>query len=432
MARSSGPKGRKFDRQAHVPAPDAGSSGMAGFPARAPFGLARLRRTTSSGRVIAEIDGLRFVAIATVVLYHLNGFLASKGSGYSSDPSRSWSARLLEHGHVGVQLFFVISGFILALPFASHYLKGTDRVSKRTYFARRLTRLEPPYIVTMLFFFVMLGAAVGRDWGELTRHLVASLFYVHNAIYGTNSLINSVAWSLEVEIQFYLLVPFLARLFAIRAPGARRGAIVALGLAAIAFQALFISPETPRLRLSILDQLQFFLVGFLMADIYLTDWRSTPEPAGGWDLATLMGWPLIPILFSVAPAVVPWVLPGLLLVLYCAAFRGTWSRRLFRNVWLTTIGGMCYTIYLLHYPFIWLMARQTMRLRLTDNFDGEYLWQVALILPALLLVCTAFYLLIERPCMRPDWPRRLMAFFRPEREPSPAADYPPVVAAVRE
>ena len=50
----------------------------------------------------------------------------------------------------GVELFFAISGFILGIPFASHYLRGVPRVNLRRYFIRRLTRLEPPYIINLM------------------------------------------------------------------------------------------------------------------------------------------------------------------------------------------------------------------------------------------------------------------------------------------
>jgi peptidoglycan/LPS O-acetylase OafA/YrhL len=66
---------------------------------------------------------------------------------------------------------------------------------------------------------------------------------------------------------------------------------------------------------------------------------------------------------------------------------------------------------LLHYAFIAVLAKGTIALRLTDNFALEFLWQALLLLPPLLLVCAVFFVLIERPCMRPDWPRRLFAFF---------------------
>src|SRR5689334_17092779 len=98
------------------------------------FDLSRFKRITSSGRFIPQIDGLRFLAISSVFLYHVHGYL-TVGAGYAED---GWWTRQLTTGHFGVQLFFGISGFILALPFASHHLRGAKRVSLRGYFLRRL------------------------------------------------------------------------------------------------------------------------------------------------------------------------------------------------------------------------------------------------------------------------------------------------------
>lgn len=65
------------------------------------------KRITSSGSFIPEIDGLRFIAIASVVLYHLSGFLTAKDvNQYTDDLDYSFLKHLLSHGHLGVPLFF--------------------------------------------------------------------------------------------------------------------------------------------------------------------------------------------------------------------------------------------------------------------------------------------------------------------------------------
>src|SRR5215510_2337941 len=90
-----------------------------------------LRRVTSSGRFILEIDGLRFVAILSVYLYRLNGYLLEKSASVASGLMTTRVVTLLSHGNNGVQLFFVISRFILGLPFAAHFLRGAGRASVR-------------------------------------------------------------------------------------------------------------------------------------------------------------------------------------------------------------------------------------------------------------------------------------------------------------
>jgi peptidoglycan/LPS O-acetylase OafA/YrhL len=408
-AESTSSEARRDGQTAPPAGGDIGVSGLAGSRGAVTSFLSRLGRVTSSGRFIPEIDGLRFVAIFAVFLYHLSGYVQAKATRpFSNDPERTVLGDVLVHGNLGVQLFFVISGFILALPFASQYLRGTNKVSLRSYFMRRLTRLEPPYIVSMVLFFVLLVGYVGRPASELVPHLLASLAYLHNLVFGVGSAINGVAWSLEVEVQFYVLVPLLAHVFAIPDVRARRAAILAGMAGVIAFQWLFIDPAVDsRLSLSILNHLQFFLIGFLLADVFLTEWNSAPRRSGRWDVVSLLGWPAIALAWD-AGAWFRLLFPALLFVLYCAAFRGRISSRIFGNVWLTTIGGMCYSIYLLHYQIISFVGRHAQGLRVSDRFELELLWQLALIAPAVLLISAVFFALIEKPCMRRDWPQRLM------------------------
>src|SRR5208337_3485906 len=76
--------------------------------------LAHISRETSSGRFIPEMDGLRFAAIAMVALFHLNGYLTAKSPLYSMvPPNPDWLSQVALVGFRGVELFFVISGFIL-------------------------------------------------------------------------------------------------------------------------------------------------------------------------------------------------------------------------------------------------------------------------------------------------------------------------------
>jgi len=96
--------------------------------------LRGLSRETTSGRFIPEMDGLRFAAIAMVVLFHLNGYLTAKTTFYErASIAPGWLCRVALLGSHGVELFFVISGFILALPFAAYHLAGAPVVSLRKY-----------------------------------------------------------------------------------------------------------------------------------------------------------------------------------------------------------------------------------------------------------------------------------------------------------
>lgn len=98
------------------------------------------RRETSSKEFIPVIDGLRFLAIAMVVFHHADGFIRNKSALISfsaSDAFNGQSYNIFVFGNQGVQLFFVISGFILAIPFLRYSFGLSDKKpSLRSYFLR--------------------------------------------------------------------------------------------------------------------------------------------------------------------------------------------------------------------------------------------------------------------------------------------------------
>ena len=371
--------------------------------------LARISRETSSGRFIPEMDGLRFAAIGMVILFHMNGYLAAKSQIYHAFPPQSdWLAQAALVGFRGVELFFVISGFILGLPFASHYLKGAAPVNLSKYYLRRLTRLEPPYIAALLGLFVLGILVQGRPPTSFYPHLGASLFYLHSLIYGTFSPAMGVAWSLEIEVQFYLLVPILTLLFAIKSPAFRRSSIALLIVVALAAQALFLH-NSPRASLSILAYVQYFLIGFLLADVFLAGWGEAPNRTLHWDVVALAGWPLLFVILH-SQVLAHWLFPAWIFLPYCAAFCGRMANHFFSNRWITAIGGMCYSIYLLHYEVISAIGRLTRRLGESAPYWIYLSLQLVLVGSAIVLICGIYFVAVEKPCMRRDWPQRLLAY----------------------
>jgi peptidoglycan/LPS O-acetylase OafA/YrhL len=357
----------------------------------------KLRRITTHGNWIPEIDGLRFVAIAATLLTHIFGetYLRSNPP-FASDPQHNYFS-LVEHGGRGVLLFFAISGFILAQPFLRQHLQHGKAVSIGAFFKRRLTRLEPPYILSLLLYAI--GQAVFQhQFGSLILPLLAHIFYLHN-FFALPSL-NLVTWSLEVEIQFYLLVPVLGFLYAVSSPILRRGIVVSLIVASAVFQ----HHTHGVVSWSLPGQLQYFLVGFLLADLRAT--RTESQIHRWWDLVSLIVWVAI---FAIPDEMTYLLLPVLILIAYLATFNGPVTRQIFRTNWIALTGGMCYSFYLMHMLVISIAFKLTRRFIIPSSLPLSYLIQVVLLGACITVFCTAYFVLIERPCMDPNWPHKLRA-----------------------
>jgi peptidoglycan/LPS O-acetylase OafA/YrhL len=369
--------------------------------------LNRFSRITTAGReFIPQIDGLRFLALTSVIAFHVLGIAITR-LGYPKEPS-DLVGKSFVVGCFGVQLFFTISGFILVLPFAKQYLAGGKPVRLRDYFVRRLTRIEPPYIIQMvlvfLYFALIWHRAPGfqpfygsEGWLRYTApHALASLVYTHNLIYGYDAFPNIVLWSLEIEVQFYILAPLLARVFAIR----RRWIRMALVILVMLFWPKLIEmsglyPVTAHFGL--LGALPDFLSGFLLADLYLANSLASANKNFFWDV----------VFFLCAPALIVYPAFRILIffTLFVATFRGRIASRLMSNLWITTIGGMCYTIYMYHFAMIHALIRGTIHLR-TGILWLDLLVQFIVLTLLIIVLCALLFAWFERPFMRRDWPAR--------------------------
>jgi peptidoglycan/LPS O-acetylase OafA/YrhL len=372
-----------------------------------------LSRVTSSGRFIAEIDALRFFAIAGVVVHHVAGGLGEARRA-TITPAETSLVHTLGYGAFGVPLFFAISGFILSLPFIEHFRLGGPRVSLGHYLLRRATRLEPPYLASLLLLFALKVLARGESPRALLPHLAASAGYLHMIVYRAVSSISGVAWSLEVEVQFYLLVPLLAAVFRLRRDALRRGVIVATAAAFLAFQHFaFNGPGAlcPHwMQSTILGHLQYFLVGFLLADVFALRWRSRPAVSAAGDLLWYGGWIALVAAFLLGETFARLAAPAVVFAIYAGFFQSR-ARGFFCRPFFTVTGGMCYSIYLVHNVVVLFATKLAARLPL--GFGGALVASYVATLPLVLLVSAVFFVLIERPCMDKNWPAKLWRALNP-------------------
>ena len=371
--------------------------------------LLGFRRVTASTAYIPEVDGFRFVALTCVLIFHLAGdVLRHSPPSYRLTLDEDWFFWLTQRLNFGVQLFFVVSGFVLALPFATRYLLQGPPVSLRRYLLRRVTRLEPPYIVALLLFFCLKLIGARGSAPTLLPHFWASVGYVHNLVYGVPSDINFVAWSLEIEVQFYLLAPLLTFLFfQPKRHWVRRTFLVFAMLFSAAIP-LFLPPNE-RIGLSLLGQFPYFLAGILLADVYVVH-RDTFQTRAWWGDVFAVGSGITVLLLLPNQTALTFLGPLVVFAGYFAVFKSRYVRRVLSLALIATIGGMCYSIYLLHNYVIACAGYLTEPLSSGWPFEARLLLQFVLLSPLVLGVSGVFFKLIEQPCMKPDWPLRTYRF----------------------
>lgn len=371
--------------------------------------MLHLRRITSGASWIPQIDGLRFAAIFAVLLFHIRGEVTGRGLSPIAVPAGAqWFNQLVMNGDRGVALFFVISGFILGRPFLRQHRLGGRKVSLASYFKRRLTRLEPPYLLALLIYTAAILLMFPVTFRGLLPSLAASALYVHYPIFDRPSAIDFVAWSLEVEVQFYLIAPLLGLLYAIRHTALRRGVLSAVTVAwgAIVWQTA--SFGDLGLRFGLLKYLHYFLAGLLLTDL-LEFPRFTHREHWAWDLASVLCWPAVFLLPRTD--LVLGFLPVLIVPMYFAAFRGKASNWFFRQPLIALTGGMCYSIYLLHMLIVSVAFRGIRHVRFAAA-GPTLAVEGVLLLVVVFAVSPVYFVLVERPCMDPDWPRKLGLWLR--------------------
>ena len=184
----------------------------------------------------AALDGVRGVSALLVLIYHcwvLSGY-ATLDNGHSR--------AVLGAGYLGVDVFFVLSGFVLLVGTASHPERP---VELRSYALRRAARIVPAYLLALSVAIVFNPWVSLRPaelpWQSWTglRSLVAHLLFLHQLLGGSTDQTGfgavGAVWTLSVEVSFYVLLPFVAR------PFLRRPVVgIAVGLVAAAAWRAFV------------------------------------------------------------------------------------------------------------------------------------------------------------------------------------------------
>ncbi len=296
-----------------------------------------------------EIDGLRAIAVLAVVIYH-------------ADP------RLLPGGFVGVDVFFVISGYLITALLAAEWQRA-GRIDFAAFYARRARRILPASIVLVLAVMaaaVLLLGRYGEVFDRIGESAVASLLFLANVYFQYRSggyfdaPVDGMAllhlWSLSVEEQFYLVYPLLLMLLLRFFPGGVKRRLVVLALASMLLAEYWVHILPERAFFQMPARFWELAAGALVA---LSTARALPVARDRWLLPTgllVIGgaywftpmWGYFPAAGAL-PAVTGAAL--VLLAVHRGAVDGL-AGALLRTRPFVAIGLVSYSLYLWHWPLL--------------------------------------------------------------------------------
>jgi|SRR5579884_124545 len=150
---------------------------------------------------LGVLDGLRGIAVLLVLWYHVweISWLPAPLPALQFIP---------ETGFAGVDLFFYISGFVIAYPFVTAQARGEAPPTWRHFAYRRGIKIVPSYLLSIIVA-VALGYAHFASAGQALRDIGTHLLFIHTWWSDTYGSINGVLWTLAVEVEFYAIFPLL-------------------------------------------------------------------------------------------------------------------------------------------------------------------------------------------------------------------------------
>ena len=166
-------------------------------------------KAVSSRDRIPSLTGIRALAALLVIGTHAAYTTGKYTHGYAG--------LLLSRMEIGVSIFFVLSGFLLFVPWVRAAQAGTSAPSLRRYGWHRIRRIMPAYVVAVLGAFVLYhfhdaGPNPGHSWYGLLRNLTLTQIYTDGYMFSHIHQGLTQMWSLAVEVSFYVALPIIGYL----------------------------------------------------------------------------------------------------------------------------------------------------------------------------------------------------------------------------
>ena len=277
------------------------------------------RAQRQENKKIESITAIRGVAVLMVAICH---FFSVTGLNLTTSLLDPYLNNL---GHMGVHLFFIVSGFVL--PY-SMYKSGYSFSSLPRFLLRRVVRIEPPYLISIVLVLVCMlakhlyGLQVNYEGGVIG--VLSQVFYLNGIL--KLPWVNVVYWSLALEFQFYLLIGLI-----FVALKDKRNYVLALLLSLIA-------------TLRLLDQTAVWILGYLpffMIGMGLCCYRLKKLNLGAFLLVLIISTVLLNYPYGLAENIDTLLTISIFMLLYFMENLGFPS-------WILFVGKISYSIYLVH------------------------------------------------------------------------------------
>lgn len=354
-----------------------------------------------TSRAIAQAGEVRSSAIeslrALAALAVLEGHVFGQSHDYGANVYATFVNRLLLGGGFGVYLFFALTGYLLYRPFARRDFSSGRSLRYGRYAANRAFRILPLYYVVLVVYLLVF------DHGGAPITWWRSVLFLENFFPQTLNHVDGVMWSLVVEVQFYILLPFIARALGRLCGGSIRLAILGVAAAGGLSELVrlgtvtFASHQDVRWEYSLPSTFVFFTSGMILALLQCA-WneranrrlrglgaRADVWLAGGVVLWCVVAWRydldvlLVPASFLIVGAV---VLP----------LRRGWGSRLLEWGPLATLGLASYSLYLWHFPIVSNLG--------VGSLAHNYVALLAIMVPLCCAVALVSYAIVEVPFLR--------------------------------
>lgn len=342
----------------------------------------------------ADIDGLRAVAVVPVVLFHCG--LAVMSGGY-----------------VGVDVFFVISGYLITSGIQKDLLAG--RFSIAEFYVRRIRRILPALVATVAI--SCLAAIILLDRASLVdfyKSVVATSLFSSNIFFWrasgyfepsalTKPLLHT--WSLAVEEQFYIIMPVAMGLFWRLAPKLLKPAMALVFVLSLAgsIAAINVAPTASFFLLP--TRAWELLAGAMIAFFQIkTLPRILREALGAMGLALIVAAVFLfdeatpfPGVAALAPVA------GAVFIILAGVSDGSFVSRALAWRPMVWIGLISYSLYLVHWPLIVFTRYALLR-------DPEG-WEIAALVVGSVILAVISWRFVERPFRRPKQPGKRLGLF---------------------